>query len=177
MILTGARIARAVEDGEITMGPFDRSRCTTNSYDLALGRRVLSYRDEVLDPFRPPDVHAWELPEDGYTMAPGEFLLAETDERLGSDHYVPLIHAKSGTARLGLFVHVTADLIDLGFTGRSTLQLYATLPVRIRPGMLIAQVTFWVPYGPVELYAGKYQGADGPRPSLSHLDTRGDRRG
>lgn len=177
MILTGKRIELGFKNGEITLDPFAPSRCTTNSFDLTLGHRAVSYTDEVQDPLKPPTVHAWDFPEDGYTMAPGEFLLAETGERLGSDHFVPLIHGKSGTARLGLFVHVTANLIDLGFVGHSTLQLYATRQVHIRPGMLIAQVTFWVPYGPIKLYDGKYQGADGPQPSLSHLDARGDHLG
>lgn len=111
-----------------------------------------------------------DIPEDGFSLAAGDFVLAETAERIGSDHYVPLIHAKSGTARLGLFVHVTADLIDLGFVGQSTLQLYATLPVRIWPGMLIAQVTFWRPYGDIRLYQGKYQHAEGPQVSRSYQD-------
>ncbi|MDH6140475.1 dCTP deaminase [Kitasatospora sp. GP30] len=170
MILTGPEIAKQVGHGRITVAPFDNTRCTTNSYDLALGRRLALYQDEILDPRREPAYELRDIPDDGYLLAPGDFVLAETAERIGSDHYVPLIHAKSGTARLGLFVHVTADLIDLGFVGRSTLQLYATLPVRIWPGMLIAQVTFWVPYGPIELYQGKYQHADGPQVSRSYQD-------
>ncbi|MEY9948374.1 dCTP deaminase [Kitasatospora sp. GAS1066B] len=170
MILTGSEIAKQVKQGRITVSPFDDSRCTTNSYDLALGRRLVIYQDEVLDPRRAPAHELRDIPDDGYTLAPGDFLLAETAERIGSDHYVPMIHAKSGTARLGLFVHVTADLIDLGFVGHSTLQLYATLPLRIWPGMLIAQVTFWMPYGQIELYQGKYQHADGPQVSRSYQD-------
>ncbi|MFI8101245.1 dCTP deaminase [Streptomyces sp. NPDC101118] len=170
MILTGDEVARQVDRGRIVISPFDPARCTTNSYDLALGRRVLVYTDDVLDPRRPAAHEVREIPEEGLELAPGEFVLAETAETIGSDHYVPLIHAKSGTARMGLFVHVTADLIDIGFVGHSTLQLYATLPVRIRPGMLIAQVTFWQPVGAIRLYDGKYQLADGPQPSRTYLD-------
>ena len=176
MILTGAEISKQVQEGHITVSPFDDTRCTTNSYDLALGHRLVVYREEVLDPRREPDHELREIPEAGYLLAPGDFVLAETVERIGSEHYVPMIHAKSGTARLGLFVHVTADLIDLGFVGQSTLQLYATLPVRIRPGMLIAQVTFWMPYGEIRLYDGKYQHADGPQISRSYQDHREVRR-
>jgi dCTP deaminase len=170
MILTGTEIAKQVRRERITVSPFDDSRCTTNSYDLALGERVVVYQDEVLDPRREPAHQVHRIPEDGYVLGGGDFVLAETAERIGSDHYVPMIHAKSGTARLGLFVHVTADLIDLGFVGHSTLQLYATLPVRIWPGMLIAQVTFWRPYGRIRLYEGKYQHADGPQISRSYQD-------
>ncbi|MEY9938574.1 dCTP deaminase [Streptacidiphilus sp. MAP5-3] len=170
MILTGTEISKQVRGGRITVSPFDSARCTTNSYDLALGRRLVVYQEEVLDPRKEPAHEQREIPDEGYLLAPGDFVLAETAEQIGSDHYVPMIHAKSGTARLGLFVHVTADLIDLGFVGQSTLQLYATLPVRIWPGMLIAQVTFWVPYGEIRLYRGKYQHADGPQISRSYQD-------
>ncbi|GAA1579129.1 MULTISPECIES: dCTP deaminase [Streptomyces] len=170
MILTGDEVRQQVDRGRIAISPFDPARCTTNSYDLALGRRVLVYTEEVLDPRRPAAHEIREIPEEGLELSPGEFVLAETAETIGSDHYVPMIHAKSGTARMGLFVHVTADLIDIGFVGQSTLQLYATLPVRIRPGMLIAQVTFWQPAGAIRLYDGKYQLADGPQPSRTYLD-------
>lgn len=170
MILTGTEISKQVGRGRITVAPFDDVRCTTNSYDLALGNRLVVYKDEVLDPRQEPAHELRRIPEEGYVLAAGEFVLAETAERIGSDHYVPMIHAKSGTARLGLFVHVTADLIDLGFVGQSTLQLYATLPVRIWSGMLIAQVTFWRPYGRIRLYQGKYQHADGPQISRSYQD-------
>ncbi|NUM60371.1 MAG: dCTP deaminase, partial [Bdellovibrionaceae bacterium] len=111
-----------------------------------------------------------EIPNDGLKLNKGEFILAETEEKIGSDFYVPLIHAKSGTARAGLFVHITADLIDIGSYGKSTLQLFATIPIIIYPGMKIAQVTFWQPQGEIELYQGKYQNSDGPMPSLIFLD-------
>lgn len=91
-------------------------------------------------------------------------------EKVGSDHFVPMLHAKSGTTRKELFVHVTADLIDIGSFGKLTLQLYATLPVKIYPNMLIGQVTFWKPEGKIELYKGKYQGSNKPRISEIYKD-------
>lgn len=170
MILTGTEIAKQFESGRIHIDPFHQDRCTTNSYDLALGTRLIVYREQVLDPRTEPKYDLLEIPPSGYLMSPGDFVLAESAETLGSDHFVPMIHAKSGVARLGLFVHVTADLIDLGFVGQSTLQLFATLPVQLVPGMLIAQVTFWVPRGPIRLYEGKYQHASGPQVSRSYQD-------
>jgi dCTP deaminase len=170
MILTGAEIARQVGCGRISIRPFDHCRCTTNSYDLRLGRRLLRYSDEVLDPRRQPNYGLREMPDDGVVLGRGDFVLGETAERIGSDHFVPLVHGRSGTARLGLFVHVTADLVDIGFVGNLTLQLYATLPLRIWPGMVVAQATFWVPVGEIRLYQGKYQSADGPQPSRTYLD-------
>lgn len=170
MILTGTEIASQVAARDIRIDPFDPGRCTTNSYDLALGRRLIIYRDEVLDPRRKAAYDEVTMDDSGFELGAGDFVLGETREQFGSDHFVPKIHAKSGIARLGLFVHVTADLIDIGSFGTSTLQLYATMPVRIVPGMLIAQATFWVPLGPVTLYQGKYQHSDGPQISRSYQD-------
>lgn len=170
MILTGAEISKQAGLGRIRIEPFQRERCTTNSYDLALGRRLIIYREQVLDPRRRARYDEVEMSDSGFDLAAGDFVLGESAESFGSDHYVPMIHAKSGIARLGLFVHVTADLIDLGFFGQSTLQLHATLPVRIVPGTLIAQATFWVPHGEISLYQGKYQHARGPQISRSYQD-------
>ncbi|MFD6431496.1 dCTP deaminase [Streptomyces venezuelae] len=172
MILTGPQIAEEVDRGRVKISPFTPAQITTNSYDLRLGRKYLTYDDEVLDPRRPPSCAEHAIPDEGIVLKGGEFILAETEERIGGDHFVPLVHGKSSTARSGLFVHVTADLIDIGSYGKSTLQLFATIPVKLYPGMLIAQVTFWVPKGDIVLYTGKYQNSDGPRPSLTYLDCR-----
>ena len=91
--------------------------------------------------------------------------LGFTKEIIGSDHYVPIITGRSSTGRLGLFVQITSDLVDVGFKGNLTLQLHATQPVRIYKGMKIGQITFWKIYGDVDLYEGKYQGSVGPNES------------
>lgn len=170
MILTGPEIGKQVEAGRIRIDPFDPAQLTTNSYDLRLGDNFLRYTSPVIDVRKRADFEVLEIPKEGLHLAKGTFVLSETRERFGSDHFVPIIHAKSGTARCGLFAHVTADLIDIGSFGKSTLQLYATLPVTIYPGMLLAQVSFWKPLGEIKLYEGKYQGSNGPMPSLTYLD-------
>ncbi|MFD6369447.1 dCTP deaminase, partial [Streptomyces roseolus] len=38
-------------------------------------------------------------------------------------------------------------------------------PLRVYAGMKIGQIMFFVSTGDVDLYAGKYQAADGPQPS------------
>ncbi|MFZ5391344.1 MAG: dCTP deaminase [Patescibacteria group bacterium] len=170
MILTGSKIKEEVKKRRIEISPFDKKRITTNSYDLALGDTVLRYKAGVIDPKKKIDYEEIKIPRSGLSLNSGSFVLGHSQERLGSDFYVPLIHGKSGTARMGLFVHVTADLIDIGSHGVTTFQLYATLPIRLYPGMLIAQVSFWVPFGDIILYKGKYQNSNGPRPSMTYKD-------
>lgn len=166
MILTGKEIAKEVGKGGITITPFDPDCITTNSYDLAIGDHLLKYREEILDPRKNNQVEELIIPENGLVLPGGSFHLGASRERIGSNFYVPIIHAKSGIARLGLFVHVTADLIDIGSCGVTTFQLFATIPVRIYPGMKLAQVSFWQPKGEIVLYNGKYQNSKGPRPHM-----------
>ncbi|MDX9855218.1 MAG: dCTP deaminase [Candidatus Moranbacteria bacterium] len=174
MILTGKKIIAEVQKSKIDISPFDEGRITTNSYDLSLGNTIIQYKQDIIDPKCQASYEEIIIPEDGLVLNAGDFVLGHSKERIGSDFYVPLIHGKSGTARMGLFVHVTADLIDIGSHGVTTFQLYATLPVRLYPGMLIAQVSFWVPLGDIVLYKGKYQNSTGPRPSMTYKDFKYD---
>ena len=174
MILTGQKIIEEVHDDKIDISPFEEKRITTNSYDLSLGDTIVRYKEDVIDPKQEALYEEIVIPEEGLILQAGDFVLGHSKERIGSDFYVPIIHGKSGTARMGLFVHVTADLVDIGSHGVTTFQLYATLPVRLYPGMLIAQVSFWVPFGEIVLYKGKYQNSTGPRPSLTYKDFKYD---
>ncbi|MFA7308244.1 MAG: dCTP deaminase [Hyphomicrobium sp.] len=174
MILTGKKIIEEFKKGKIDISPFDKKRITTNSYDLSLGPTIIRYKSGVIDPKCKPQHEEITIPEEGLVLEAGDFVLGHSNERIGSDFYVPIIHGKSGTARMGLFVHVTADLIDIGSHGVTTFQLYATLPVRLYPGMLIAQVSFWLPLGDIILYKGKYQNSTGPLPSLTYKDFKYD---
>jgi dCTP deaminase len=82
---------------------------------------------------------------------------------MGSDYYVPLIGGRSSTGRLGLFVHITAPLGDIGYHGCWTLQLKATIPIRIYARQAIGQILFVVPQGKITLYQGKYNNQQAPQ--------------
>lgn len=170
MILTGQEILKQVNAKRIVIEPFDEATVTTNSYDLHLGDTLLRYTQDELDPKKENPVEEVKIPEGGLLLNQHDFYLASTVEVIGSNHYAPMLHAKSGTARQGLFVHVTSDLVNIGSIGQLTLQLYATLPVRLYAGMRIAQVTFWKPEGEISLYKGKYQSAKGPGVSKNYLE-------
>jgi dCTP deaminase len=105
-------------------------------------------------------------------LHPDRIYLVNTEEVMGSTRFVPIIRGRSSVGRLGVFIDITADLIDLGSINQWTLQLHAVHPVRIYPGMLIGQVTFWTTFGRRVQYGGKYQGRRSPVPSLSYLDTK-----
>jgi dCTP deaminase len=170
MILTGKSIEEFVRNGDISISPFSKNNITTNSYDLTLGCQFIRYSEEVMDPKKENKYDIIECGPEGILLSKGDFLLAHSIEKLGSNKYVPIIHAKFSIARLGLFVHITADLIDIGSFGCVTFQLHSTLPIRLFPGMKIGQVTFWKPLGEIIPYSGKYQGSVGPRASMAYSD-------
>lgn len=170
MILTGHEIRRQIEENHITVTPFDAGCLNPNSIDLTLDDTILRYRDPIIDPRVEPQVTEHRIPEEGLLLEPMSFCLGSSREIVGSTRYVPMVHAKSSTARAGLFVHVTADLIDIGSIGTITFQLFSTLALRVYPGMRIAQMSFWKPQGEITLYDGKYQGSTGPRKSMIFRD-------
>jgi dCTP deaminase len=173
VILTGPEIHNRVGSGEIDIDPFDPALLSPNSYDFHLGDTIGWYSAQRLDCAQDNAFEVHTIPPEGMVLTPDRIYLAATTERIGSDHFVPIIRARSSVARLGLFVHVTADLIDIGSHNRLTLQLHAVQPVRIYPQLRIGQVTFWTVEGEIVLYDGKYQGAQQAMPSQIHRDFDG----
>lgn len=170
MILTGMEIEQAVAAGGIVIDPFRPANVGPNSYDFRLGSRYRRYTSDILDArSENPSVEA-TIPDDGLLLTPDAVTLVNTEEVIGSSCFVPIIRGRSSVGRLGLFIHITADIIDLGSVNQLTLQLHAVTPIKIYSGMLIGQVTFWVPQGEIIKYTGKYGQIRSPSASLIHLD-------
>lgn len=173
MILTGNEIKERINNNDIFISNFNEKYLDTNSYDLCLGDELTFYEEEILDIYSENKIKTIKIPKEGFLLEQNSFVLGCSDSIIGSNKFVPIIHGKSTTARAGLFVHITADLIDIGFQGKVTFQLHNLLPIKLYPGMRIAQVSFWVPKGEITLYNGKYQGAESPLSSKSYMDLGG----
>lgn len=142
MILTAQNIRAAHEASELTIDPFDPTKLNPNSYNFGLASILERYTNPVLDPRQDNPTESMEIEEQGLVLRGGELYLGHTQETIGSDLYVPMIFARSSIARLGLFIHATAPLGDLGFFGQWSLQLIPVRDVRIYPNMDIGQVLF-----------------------------------
>ena len=140
--------------------PLGKNAIQPNSVDVRLGTRYRPLgRDEFQAQF--------------FILQPGEFILAHTLEHVK----VPNTHAmkidgKSSIGRLGLLVHITAGLIDAGFEGDITLELYnvTNKPMHLEVGMSIAQLEIHRLDSPADPPYGKdtgahYQGQKGATPS------------
>ncbi|MET7606037.1 dCTP deaminase [Streptomyces avermitilis] len=165
MILTGPEIQAAASDGRISISPFNADQVNPNSYNVCLGDKLLTYTDEVIDPYRPNPTREIIIGEEGHVLQPDQLYLGHTMERVGSDTYVPLLFGRSSVGRLGLFVEITAPIGDIGFHGQWTLMLAPVRPLRVYPGMKIGQIMFFVSLGEIDLYRGKYQSSAGPQES------------
>lgn len=83
--------------------------------------------------------------KEGFIIHPNEFVLANISEITGvNEGHVGRLEGKSSLGRLGLIVHATAGFLDPGNELRLTLELanVSPIPIRIYPGMKVAQIAF-----------------------------------
>jgi dCTP deaminase len=172
-VLSDGTILELVDQGRIRIDPWDPSLVQPASVDLRLGdsfRVFHNHRASAIDLRQPPDNLTEEVlvsPEESFVIHPGEFCLGRTLEwvELPGD-IVARIEGKSSLGRLGLIVHATAGFCDPGWRGTLTLELnnLTRVPIKLYPGLLIAQLSFMAldrpalrPYGSPEL-GSHYQG-------------------
>jgi len=150
MVLSDTDIVKAVKAGEITLSGFERKRVQPASYDILLGNRfVLTDENETffIDPVKKKyaKTHEIIIPDgEEFVLHPGVSVLGISRDYMGSDTYLVQLGGKSSLARIGLLVHNTAGLINPGHFLHITLELcnLNNVPIVLRPGMEIAQVTF-----------------------------------
>lgn len=154
MILNDRKILESVDNGDIYISGFDKDRVNPNSYDVLLGENIMIYTESVLYVDRINPYTVLPIPPDsGCILYPGELYLGVTKEFTKTDKFVMLLEGKSSLARLGLTVHVTAGVGDLGFGGHWTLEMHVIKPLKIFPNIPIAQIIFFeseeaaTPYG------------------------------
>ncbi len=150
MFLSDTDIKKAVKAGAIKLEPFDAKRLQPASYDIRLGNKFV-VNDEsathLIDPVKKIFAKTREIVlKDGeeFVLHPGQLVLGTSKEFFGSDEFLIQVGGKSSLARVGLMIHNTAGIINPGHFLHVTLELsnQNSVPVVIRPGMEIAQLTF-----------------------------------
>jgi len=150
MYLSDNDIAQAVKDGEIVLKPFEEHRLQPASYDIRLGNKFIANIESetpLIDPVKKiySKTRETEVKDgDEFILHPGISVLGTSKEFFGSDHYLIQIGGKSSLARIGLMIHNTAGIINPGHFLNITLELtnQNNVPIVLRPGMEIAQLTF-----------------------------------
>jgi len=183
VLLSDRDIRSEIDNGRVTLDPWDPSMIQPSSVDVRLDKYFRLF-DNHKYPYIDPAVAQPDLtrlvevdPNEGFVLHPGEFVLASTLETVSlPDDLAARVEGKSSLGRLGLLTHATAGFVDPGFSGHVTLELsnVATLPIMLWPGMKIGQLAFFRlssptenPYGS-QKYGSHYQGQRGPTASRSH---------
>ena len=155
MVLSDQDIRKYLENGKIKITPMPdlEKQLGSCSIDFQLSNtfRIFEYskypyidlRKQVNmnDFMRRVDISN----EDGFTVHPGDFVLAATREKLElDDDVMARLEGRSSLARLGIIVHSTAGLFDPGWIGVATLEIgnLGRIPVQLYPGMRICAFTF-----------------------------------
>jgi dCTP deaminase len=164
---------------QLTIGP--------NSVDVSLSPKIKiphpSVQEVSIDQPATGDLyHDGYIPEYGYILRSGDFILACTRERFvtrapmwipGSwnvrqecrPYVAQMYDGRSTMGRLGLMSHVTAGFGDYGFEGCFTLELKNVAPwdIKLVEGTRIGQVSFHVLVGDrPNSYDGQYNHNNGP---------------
>ena len=171
MILSGKEIHQQVENGTISIDPFNSSHLNPNSYNLRLHSDLLVYDSDVLDMKEKNPTSPLTIPDEGLLLEPQKLYLGRTIERTATDKYVPMLEGRSSVGRLGLFIHITAGFGDIGFDGFWTLEIFCVQPIRIYADLEICQIFYHTIDGDYELYKSKkYQSNKGVQPSMLYKD-------
>lgn len=184
-VLSDVDIKKAVADRAIKIDPLDAKDIQPASVDVHLGHDFRVFKTSVhrfIDPERPEnDLTEAVVVEQGeeFILHPGQFALGTTAETISLPvDILGKLEGKSTLGRLGLMIHSTAGYVDPGWTGELTLELsnVSNLPILLRPGMRIGQLSFETmtsaverPYGSAEL-GSHYQGQVGATPSKALID-------
>ena len=134
MILSRPDILRAFDEG-FTLDPKPNDGDIDQvSINLRIGRRFsifkaipghyssIKVRHSL---FLDENTHLWETEDrDSYVLKPGEFVLAQTMERVTMpNHLMGLVEGRSSYARTGVTAHLAAPKIDPGYAGEITLEM------------------------------------------------------
>lgn len=186
-LLTDSELRKEIELGLFKVEPYADELVQPASIDLRLGRRFLTFNADAVDAIDPSirqiglvglEEHADNQP---FILHPGQFVLGGTFEKITMPvDLAARIEGKSSLGRLGLMVHSTAGFIDPGFRGSITLELsnVNALPIKLWPGMLIAQLCVLRTTGSVSRPYGKpslkshYQDQGAPLASRSYVHFR-----
>ena len=170
MILGGLEIKKRLNK-DIFIEPYDEKLLNTNSYNLRLHNELLYYTNNQLDMRQENKVERLIMPDDGFEMEAGKLYLGRTIEYTKTTECVPMLEGRSSIGRLGLFIHVTAGFGDVGFAGYWTLEMFCVQPIKVYPGVPIAQIFYHTVEGDFIPYASKkYQNNTGVQPSLLYKD-------
>lgn len=163
MILTGKEIIKNVYNGKIKISDFNIENINPNSYNYCLGDKIIKIFPTENGTIVKEEV---TISDEGMVLYPNVLYLGVTKEKLGSDYFATSLIGRSSVGRLGLHLQISADLGHTGTYHKWTLEIRASMPIKVYKGMRIGQVSFWENMGEVTPYIGHYKNYSVPKEAI-----------
>lgn len=175
-ILARLRPSKSEPAASLTITPLTLSQIGPASVDLHLGNEFLVFRRVSLthvdihqDHILGKNVHQYQEKvrigeSERFVIHPNQLVLGATREYVSlPSNLAAIIGGRSTWGRTGLII-ATATQIAPGFKGCITLELVneGEVPLVLRPGYCIAQLTLLTTDGQTKSYPGRYQHQTGP---------------
>lgn len=172
MLLPDHGIRDAIAAGDLKITPYTEELIDADSYPLHLSDIVLQQRAGGIIDASAPDPDDFEPveinPKEGFVLEPQHMVLWLTSEAVElSNGLAGDIDGRTTLARIGIMPVVASRHIKPGSKGRQTLEIcnLGSRPVRLRPGLAVAKLTFQRLHNPVkDGYSGPYQSQKDGRP-------------
>lgn len=174
MILSDRSILKMLEEGTLSISPFDQKQLQPASFDIRLGD-TFSIVDDSSSGIvtMNHEITYKTIKSDTYLLLPGQFILATTMEYIClPDDLTAFVEGRSSLGRMGLFVQ-NAGWVDPGFQGEITLELFNAnrCAIELTAGRRIGQLVFAKTDCPaLHPYRGKYRGQRGATGSRVFMD-------
>ncbi|MCE7698287.1 MAG: dCTP deaminase [Methanobacterium paludis] len=156
MMLSDNDIIQRLANEEIISGKFKLHSIQPNSLDLYMKPQITDEYGTVVS--RGNFKGTITIPSKKFVLATSKEFIELPDDLAG------MLHTRSSIGRMGILTHTTAGLIDAGFKGEITFELFNCSDEikQINLNEPIAQLTFHQLKTPAKLpYNGSYQGQKG----------------
>lgn len=159
MILSRNRILDEIAKKTILIEPFREECLGPNSYDVHLGRFLLTYTNRVMDAKVQNETEEIHIPKEGIILYPNTMYLGVTEEYIESHNHVPFLEGISSASRLGINANPSSGKGSIGHCNTWTIEINVVSPIRVYHGMPIAQIFFLKVEGEVEIKYNKMKTA------------------
>lgn len=173
MILTGKEIIKELNTN-IFIDPYEEKLVNPNSYNLTLHNELYVYNDNYLDMKKENSMYKLTIKPEGLLLEPNTLYLGRTVEYTKTYNYAPMLEGRSSVGRLGMQIHITAGVGDVGFCGYWTLEISVIHPLIVYPFIPVCQIMYYAIQGQPTYYVGKYQNNSGIQTSAMYKEFYND---
>jgi dCTP deaminase len=159
LILTAKKILDEITGKTILIEPFREDCLGPNSYDIHLGRFMITYTDRILDAKERNNVEEITIPPEGYLLQPSTVYLGVSEEYIETHRHVPILKGISSVTRLGINVNSSSGIGSIGHRNTWTMEITVVQPVRVYHGMPLAQLIFFEVSGEIDMSYHKMKNA------------------